>query len=195
MPCALITKKEGGAAKGARRKACQSAKRESENCRKDRGKGCRRRLDGAQATGWKLSGTKYLILTITENGYGKRTDIDEYRLTARGAQGVNNLKATSKVGKSSSILRVDEQSELMVISQFGKIIRCDTNTIRAAGRATQGVATSTSSPTTRSPRRHHPTRRAKWRRRVHARQRCSNPNKGCPTLRPSAAADFALGWE
>ena len=80
----------------------------------------------------KLGGTKYLILTITENGYGKRTDIDEYRLTARGAQGVNNLKATSKVGKSSSILRVDEQSELMVISQFGKIIRCDTNTIRGA---------------------------------------------------------------
>ena len=60
-------------------------------------------------------------------------------MTARGAQGVNNLKATAKVGKSSAILRVDEHSELMVISQFGKIIRCDTKTIRAAGRATQGV--------------------------------------------------------
>ena len=87
----------------------------------------------------KLGVTKSLILTVTENGFGKRTDIDEYRLTARGAQGVNNLKATAKVGKSAAILLVDEQSELMVISQFGKIIRIDTKQVRAAGRATQGV--------------------------------------------------------
>ena len=80
-----------------------------------------------------------LILTVTENGFGKRTDVDEYRLTARGAQGVNNLKATPKVGKTASILLVNETSELMVISQWGKIIRIDTKTIRAAGRATQGV--------------------------------------------------------
>ena len=87
----------------------------------------------------KLGVSKYLILSVTENGFGKRTDIDEYRLTARGAQGVNNLKATPKVGKTSSILLVDEQSELMVISQYGKIIRIDTKQVRAAGRATQGV--------------------------------------------------------
>ena len=87
----------------------------------------------------KLCVTQSRILTVTENGFGKRTDVDEYRLTARGAQGVNNLKATSKVGKTASILLVNETSELMVISQFGKIIRIDTKTIRAAGRATQGV--------------------------------------------------------
>jgi DNA gyrase subunit A len=87
----------------------------------------------------KLCVTQSLILTVTENGFGKRTDVDEYRLTARGAQGVNNLKATPKVGKTSSILLVNETSELMVISQFGKIIRIDTKTVRAAGRATQGV--------------------------------------------------------
>ena len=87
----------------------------------------------------KLCVTQQLILTVTENGFGKRTDVDEYRLTARGAQGVTNLKATAKVGKTASILLVNETSELMVISQFGKIIRCDTKTIRAAGRATQGV--------------------------------------------------------
>jgi DNA gyrase subunit A len=87
----------------------------------------------------KLCVTKSLILTVTENGFGKRTDVDEYRLTARGAQGVNNLKATPKVGKSASILLVNDSSELMVISQFGKIIRIDTKQIRAAGRATQGV--------------------------------------------------------
>ena len=87
----------------------------------------------------KLGVGKSLILTVTENGFGKRTDIDEYRLTARGAQGVNNLKATPKVGKTMNILPVDETSELMVISQFGKMIRIDTKTIRAAGRSTQGV--------------------------------------------------------
>jgi DNA gyrase subunit A len=87
----------------------------------------------------KLCVTQQLILTVTENGFGKRTDVDEYRLTARGAQGVTNLKATAKVGKTTSILLVNETSELMVISQWGKIIRIDTKTIRAAGRATQGV--------------------------------------------------------
>ncbi len=80
-----------------------------------------------------------LILSVTENGYGKRTDVDEYRLTGRGGKGVINLKATPKVGKVTSIQQVDETSELMVISQFGKIIRMDTKTIRAAGRSTQGV--------------------------------------------------------
>jgi DNA gyrase subunit A len=87
----------------------------------------------------KLGLAPCLILTVTENGFGKRTDVDEYRLTARGAQGVTNLKATPKVGKTSSILLVNETSELMVISQWGKIIRIDTKTVRAAGRATQGV--------------------------------------------------------
>jgi DNA gyrase subunit A len=87
----------------------------------------------------KLGVTQQLILTVTENGFGKRTDVDEYRLTARGAQGVTNLKATPKVGKTTSILLVNETSELMVISQFGKIIRIDTKTVREAGRATQGV--------------------------------------------------------
>ena len=87
----------------------------------------------------KLCVSKSLILTVTENGFGKRTDVDEYRLTARGAQGVNNLKATPKVGKTASILLVNETSELMVISQWGKIIRIDTNTVRSAGRNTQGV--------------------------------------------------------
>jgi DNA gyrase subunit A len=80
-----------------------------------------------------------LILSVTENGYGKRTDVDEYRLTNRGGKGVINLKTSAKVGKVSSIQQVNETSELMVISQFGKIIRMDTKTIRAAGRSTQGV--------------------------------------------------------
>lgn len=80
-----------------------------------------------------------LILSITEQGFGKRTDVDEYRLQTRGGKGVINVKTTARNGKVSSIQLVDESSELMVISQFGKIIRIDTNTIRAAGRSTQGV--------------------------------------------------------
>ena len=87
----------------------------------------------------KLGVTQQLILTVTENGFGKRTDVDEYRLTSRGAQGVINLKATPKVGKTTAILLVNDTSEMMAISQFGKIIRIDTKQIRAAGRATQGV--------------------------------------------------------
>src|SRR3984957_11157057 len=80
-----------------------------------------------------------LILSITEQGYGKRTDVDEYRLQTRGGRGVINVKTTTRNGKVSAILLVDETSELMVISQYGKIIRIDTKTIRAAGRSTQGV--------------------------------------------------------
>ena len=102
-------------------------------------KACEDAWKALKALDEKLGMSKALILTVTENGFGKRTDIDEYRLTARGAQGVNNLKATGKVGKSTVILPVDETSELMVISQFGKMIRIDTKSIRAAGRSTQGV--------------------------------------------------------
>ena len=87
----------------------------------------------------KLGLTPCLILSVSENGYGKRTDVDSYRLQSRGGKGVINMKATPKIGKVSSINLVDETSELMVISQFGKIIRIDTKSIRAAGRSTQGV--------------------------------------------------------
>ncbi len=88
----------------------------------------------------KLLGvTPCLILTVSENGFGKRTDVDAYRLQSRGGKGVINMRTTPKIGKVSSIQLVDETTELMVISQFGKIIRIDTKTIRAAGRATMGV--------------------------------------------------------
>jgi DNA gyrase subunit A len=81
----------------------------------------------------------YRILAITENGFGKRTDVEAYRLQTRGGKGVKNMAVTPRIGRVSSIQLVDDASELMVISQFGKIIRIDTKTIRAAGRATQGV--------------------------------------------------------
>jgi DNA gyrase subunit A len=80
-----------------------------------------------------------LILTVSENGYGKRTPVDDYRLTGRGAKGVINMKTTAKNGKVVGILLVSEESQAMLISQFGKIIRMGTDTIREASRATQGV--------------------------------------------------------
>jgi DNA gyrase subunit A len=82
---------------------------------------------------------EYRILAVTENGFGKRTDVEEYRLQTRGGKGVKNMNVTPRIGRVNSIQLVDDTSELMVISQFGKIIRIDTKTIRAAGRATQGV--------------------------------------------------------
>ena len=81
----------------------------------------------------------YRILAVTENGFGKRTDVEEYRLQSRGGKGVKNMAVTERIGRVNSIQLVDDASELMVISQWGKIIRIDTKQIRAAGRATQGV--------------------------------------------------------
>ncbi|HYX52871.1 MAG TPA: DNA gyrase subunit A [Candidatus Limnocylindrales bacterium] len=80
-----------------------------------------------------------LILSVTEAGYGKRTPVEEYRLQSRGGKGVINVKTTARNGKVVSIMLVDESSEVILISQFGKILRTDTTTIREAGRSTQGV--------------------------------------------------------
>jgi DNA gyrase subunit A len=80
-----------------------------------------------------------LILSVTENGYGKRTPADEYRLTNRGGKGVINVKTTERVGKVVGIAQVDETSEVMLISHYGKIIRMDSTTIRESGRVAQGV--------------------------------------------------------
>ena len=87
----------------------------------------------------KLGLTPCLILTVSENGFGKRTDVDRYRLQSRGGTGVKNMNTTPKVGKVTAINLVDDTTEMMLISQFGKIIRIDTKQIRAAGRGTQGV--------------------------------------------------------
>ena len=81
----------------------------------------------------------YRILSVSENGFGKRTDVEEYRLQSRGGKGVKNMAVTDRIGRVNTIQLVDDTSELIVISQFGKIIRVDTKQIRAAGRATQGV--------------------------------------------------------
>src|SRR5258708_7223812 len=97
--------------------------------------------NGQQKTNGEGKGEEVpsLILSVTEQGYGKRTPVDEYRLQSRGGKGVINVKTTARNGKVVGIMLVDEASEAMLISQFGKIIRIDTKTIREAGRSTQGV--------------------------------------------------------
>src|ERR1700683_2477135 len=87
----------------------------------------------------KKNGEVHRILSVTEQGFGTRTDVEEYRLQTRGGKGVINVKTTARNGKVVGIQLVDETSEIIVISQYGKIIRIDTTTVRAAGRSTQGV--------------------------------------------------------
>ncbi len=79
------------------------------------------------------------ILSISEHGYGKRTVVVDYRLTNRGVKGVINMKTTNKTGKVVGILSVKEDSELMIVTREGKMIRIDSGEIRQAGRSTQGV--------------------------------------------------------
>ena len=128
------------AANEALHNAREAANGEKEN---DATKAARKRRESAlekrDALDEKLGLSPCLILSVTEHGFGKRTNVEEYRLTNRGGSGVINMKATTKTGKVSSIQLVDDTSELMAISQFGKIIRIDTKSIRAAGRSTQGV--------------------------------------------------------
>ena len=80
-----------------------------------------------------------LLLSIAENGYGKRTQLETYRLTSRGGKGVINMKTTNKTGRVVDVLLVKEDSDVMIVSQNGKMIRIESSTIRQAGRSTQGV--------------------------------------------------------
>ena len=79
------------------------------------------------------------ILVVSENGYGKRTDIEEYRLTSRGAKGVKTIAITEKTGPLVAIKAVTEENDLMIITKSGLTIRMAVSDIRVAGRATQGV--------------------------------------------------------
>ncbi len=79
------------------------------------------------------------MLTVSEKGYGKRTPLAEYRITSRGGKGVINLKTTDRNGPVVAALQVGEESDVMIITEFGKIIRVHANEIREAGRSTQGV--------------------------------------------------------
>ena len=80
-----------------------------------------------------------LVLSMTEYGYGKRTKIDQYRLTARGGKGIINIKTSKRNGNVVSIMTVTKEDDLMIITRNGKIIRIESDKIRATGRSALGV--------------------------------------------------------
>ena len=81
----------------------------------------------------------HTVLVVSENGFGKRTDFDEYRITKRGGTGVKTISITEKTGKLIAIKNVTENNDLMIIEKSGLTIRMAVSDIRVAGRATQGV--------------------------------------------------------
>jgi len=95
--------------------------------------------EGDHLVGMEVVEKEGLILSISEHGFGKRTPLEDYRLTHRGGKGVINMKTTGKTGKVVAILSVKEESDLMIVSKDGKIIRIEAGEIRQAGRSTQGV--------------------------------------------------------
>ncbi len=82
---------------------------------------------------------KHQVLAVSENGFGKRSDPQDYRQTARGAKGVRTLNITEKTGRLVAIKNVTDEDDLMIICRSGLTIRMPVSTIRVAGRATQGV--------------------------------------------------------
>jgi DNA gyrase subunit A len=95
--------------------------------------------EGDYLVGAEIVEKEGLILSISENGFGKRTPLEDYRLTARGRKGVINMKTTPRVGKVVGILSVKDDSDLMIVTKQGQIIRIDSGDIRKTGRSTQGV--------------------------------------------------------
>ncbi|MDR1348703.1 MAG: DNA gyrase subunit A [Prevotellaceae bacterium] len=83
--------------------------------------------------------TKTTIMVVSENGYGKRSDLEDYRITNRGGKGVKTINITEKTGKLIAIKDVTEENDLMIINRSGLTIRLAVSNIRIAGRATQGV--------------------------------------------------------
>ncbi len=82
---------------------------------------------------------EFSILTVTENGFAKRTDVEEYRVQSRAGKGIINLKLSSKIGAAKGVVFVSEEDEVMCITQKGVLIRIRVKDIRKTGRSTQGV--------------------------------------------------------
>ncbi len=86
-----------------------------------------------------ISDSNSEVLVVSENGYGKRTSIEEYRKTKRGSKGVKTLNATNKTGKIVAFKLVNDEEDLMIITDFGMIIRIPIVQISKMSRVTQGV--------------------------------------------------------
>ena len=98
-------------------------------------------LDGAHVVGAEVVNNNDMVLIVTENGYGKQTDINEYRLTHRGSKGVKALNVTEKNGQMASLKCLDPEvdQDLMIITDSGIIIKLPLDQVSTLKRATQGV--------------------------------------------------------
>ena len=94
---------------------------------------------GDEVVGMAVVRSGGAVLTVTEHGYGKRTELDEYRSQSRGGVGIISIHTTVRNGRVAGIEYMEEEDELMLITQKGKVLRMDTKDIRPIGRATQGV--------------------------------------------------------
>jgi DNA gyrase subunit A len=79
------------------------------------------------------------MLTVTDHGFGKQTALEEYRVQSRGGKGVINIKTTERNGKVVAVMPVTRESEVLIITTQGKLIRIEAEQIRATGRSAQGV--------------------------------------------------------
>jgi DNA gyrase subunit A len=95
--------------------------------------------EGDEVVGMDVLTPGGTILSVTEKGYGKRTELDEYRIQSRGGIGIINIQTSERNGKVIGVLQVSDDDELMVISQQGKTLRMAAKDIRTIGRSTQGV--------------------------------------------------------
>src|ERR1041384_7858098 len=95
--------------------------------------------DNDEVVAMEILGPGGTILTVTEQGYGKRTVLDEYRVQSRGGLGIINIQTSDRNGKVVGIIQVSDDDELMLITQQGKILRMAAQGVRTIGRATQGV--------------------------------------------------------
>jgi DNA gyrase subunit A len=93
----------------------------------------------SEARGTEMEAAEQFLLSITENGYGKRTSAYEYRITGRGGQGIINIETTARNGNVVATFPVADSDQLMLVTDAGKLIRVPVFDIRIAGRGTQGV--------------------------------------------------------
>ena len=96
-------------------------------------------LDGSVVVGANVVTGDQEVLIVTENGYGKKTNINEYRLTHRGSKGVKALNVTEKNGNLAAVKNVNDDEELMIITNSGIIIKIPMNQVSKMSRVTQGV--------------------------------------------------------
>jgi DNA gyrase subunit A len=95
--------------------------------------------EGDEVVAMELVRPESTLLTVTEHGYGKRTELDEYRVQSRGGVGIINIQTTERNGRVVGMASVHDEDEFMLITQQGKILRTVARDIRTIGRATQGV--------------------------------------------------------